>query len=112
MEYLSDRVMWVSTDEDKWKRRFLKWAEEYPDEVTIKRRPEDNDGCLYCTCPASWLRARPPLKREMTEEERAMMAERLRKAREAQKQERENDWLNRQADALEDYETEDDNEDA
>lgn len=112
MEYVSDRVMWVSTDEDKWKRRFIKWAEEYPDEVTIKRRPENNDGCLYCTCPASWLRVRPPLKKNMSDEQKAANAERMRKWRESMKQERENDWLNQQADALEDYETEDDNEDA
>ena len=111
-EYLSDRVMWVSTDEDKWKRRFLQWAQEYPDEVAIKRRPEENDGCLCVTCPAAWLRIRPPLKRNMTDGQRAAMADRMRKWRESLNEERENDFLNRQADALEDCETEDDNEDA
>ena len=113
-EYLSDKVMWVSTDEDKWKRRFLKWAEEYPEEVTIKRRPEENDGCLYLSCPATWLRIRPPIKRNMTEEQRKANTERLRRARESWKEERENDWVNEQMDELEtdEDETEDDNEDA
>ena len=90
-EYLYDKVMWVSTDEDKWKRRFFKWAEEYPEEVTIKRRPEENDGCLYLTCPASWLRIRPPIKRNLTDEQREAMGNRLRKARENREDEMEDD---------------------
>jgi len=90
-EYLSDKVMWVSTDEDKWKRRFFKWAEEYPEEVTIKRRPEENDGCLYLTCPASWLRIRPPIKRNMTEEQIKSASERMRKAREAKGEQEDED---------------------
>lgn len=73
--------MWISTDEPKWKKKFLKWAEEYPDEVTVKRKAEDNDGCLYLTCPASWLRIRPPKKRNLTDEQRAEIAERLHGAR-------------------------------
>ena len=70
--------MYVSTDEQKWKNRFIQWAKEYPDQVEIKRKAEDNDGCLYLTCPASWLRIRPPIKRNMTEEQKAASAERMR----------------------------------
>lgn len=103
-EYLSDKVMWVSTDEDKWKRRFLQWAEEYPEEVTIKRRPEENDGCLYLTCPASWLRIRPPIKRNMTEEQRKAIGERAKMAWSAKKE---------RTDGIEDPDDmEDDNENA
>ncbi len=80
-EYMDDRVMRVSTDEKKWKTRFLKWAEEYPEEVEIIAKPEENDGCLYLKCPASWLRMRPPIKRNLTEEQRQAISERMRKTK-------------------------------
>lgn len=75
--YLDDRVMWVSTDERKWIDRLLKIADEHPDEVTIKARPEENDGCLYLTCPASWFKISPPLRRNLTDEQREAFSERM-----------------------------------
>lgn len=80
-EYLDDKVMWVSSDQQKIINRVRKLAEAYPDEVTIKRQPETNDGCIYATMPAEWLKLSPPLKREMSDEQKAELAERLKKAR-------------------------------
>ena len=111
-EYDDRKIMWVSADEKKMINRMLKLKEQYPDKVEILRMPETNDGCIYAKCPAEWLSIRPPKKMNYTEEQREANAERLRKARESMKQERENDFLNQQADAMEDDETEDDNEDA
>lgn len=83
IEYLDDKVAWFTTDEVKWKRRLDEWALQYPDEVKIRTRPENNDGCMVANIPASWLRVRPPIKRNLTEEQRMAMSERLKKAREA-----------------------------
>ncbi len=80
--YLSeDHVLWVSSDEPKWKGRLLKLAEEYPEKVTIKRRPEENDGCIYATMPASWLKIAPPKKVNYSDEQRAAFGERMKKLR-------------------------------
>ena len=79
--YLNDRVMWVSTDEQKWIGRLLKMAEEHPDEVTIKARPEENDGCLYLTCPAIWLKIAPPRRLNISDEERIARVNALNLAR-------------------------------
>lgn len=82
INYLDDRVMNVSTDEMKWKNRIEQWAKEYPEECKITVRPENNDGCMCAKMPASWFRMRPPIKRNLTDEQREAMGERLRKARE------------------------------
>lgn len=81
INYLDDRVMHVSTDEMKWKNRIEQWAKEYPEECVITVRPENNDGCMCAKMPASWFRMRPPIKRNLTDEQREEMGNRLRKAR-------------------------------
>ena len=81
-EYLDDKVMWVSSDQQKIINRVRKLAETYPDSVTIKRQPEQNNGCIYATMPAEWLKLNPPRKIELTDERKAELSERLRTARE------------------------------
>lgn len=81
LNYLDDKIMYISTDEPKWKNRLLKLAAERPDEITITNRPEDNDGCLCCKCPAQWLKIAPPARRDLSDEERAAIGERLKSAR-------------------------------
>lgn len=81
-EYLDDKVMWVSSDQQKIINRVRKLAELYPDSVIIKRQPEQNDGCIYATMPADWLKLNPPRKIELTDERKAELSERLRTARE------------------------------
>ena len=82
LNYLDDKIMYISTDELKWKNRPLKLAVERPDEITITNRPEDNDGCLCCKCPASWLKISPPkAPRQYTDEQLEAMREDLKLAR-------------------------------
>lgn len=87
-EYLDDKVMWVSSDQQKIINRVRKLAELYPDSVTIKRQPEQNDGCIYATMPAEWLKLNPPLKREMTDEQRQIASERMKALVQKQKEQR------------------------
>lgn len=77
----TDGKAWFSSDERKWCNRIKKLAEQYPEDVIIKRRPEDNDGCIYAVLPSSWFKIQPKFKRQMTDEQRLASAERLRKLR-------------------------------
>lgn len=79
----TDTTMYVSSDQLRVINRIRKLAEQHPDEVTILRQPEQNDGCIYATMPSAWFKISPPIKREMTEERKAELAERLRTARES-----------------------------
>jgi len=63
-------------------RRLYKYAEEHPDECKITN--DDGYGCV-CSMPVDWIRYQPRKKREMTEEQKAVAAARLRSAREAKK---------------------------
>lgn len=104
LDYTDDKVAWFTTDEVKWKRRLDEWALQYPDEVKIRTRPENNDGCMVANIPASWLRIRPPIKRNMTEEQRKAIGERAKMAWSAKKE---------RTDGIEDPDDmEDDNENA
>ena len=83
--------MWVSTDETKWKNRIEQWAKEYPEQCKITVRPENNDACMCAKMPASWFRMRPPIKRNLTDEQREEMGNRLRKARKNREDDMEDD---------------------
>lgn len=80
-EYTDDKVMWVSADQRKIITRILELKKQYPDKVFVHRLPEQNDGCIYATCPAEWLRISPPRAVNMSDEQKAETAERLKKAR-------------------------------
>lgn len=77
----TDSVMFVSTDERRMINRILRFAEAHPGDVEILARPENNDGCLYCKLPSKWLKITPPAKRELTDEQKAAMVERLKNCR-------------------------------
>ena len=79
--YLDDKVMWVSTDERRMITHLLKLAEKHPDEVKIVARPEENDGCLYLKCPASYLKINPPVRQNLSDEQRVARSERLKTMR-------------------------------
>ena len=74
---------YVSSDERKWVNRVMKLAEEKPGECVVLKRPEDNDGMVYAKVPQSWVRIRPPVKRELTEEQREALVERVKRAQAA-----------------------------
>ena len=75
--YTDKERMYLSTDERRIITRVLKFQEKNPNDVTIIKYPEENDGCLYCIVPPSWLKITPPVKRELTEEQRKAQAERM-----------------------------------
>ena len=78
----TDSVMWVSTDERRMITRMMKLIAEHPDETEIIKRPEENDGCLYCKVPSTWLKIAPPVKLEMSDEQKAAASQRMQKLNE------------------------------
>ena len=78
----TDSVMWVSTDERRMITRMMKLIAEHPDETEIIKRPKENDGCLYCKVPSTWLKIAPPVKREMSDEQKAAASQRMQKLNE------------------------------
>ncbi len=83
--YTDLSAAYVSSDEPRWKNKLLKLAEEHPEEVTIIRRPEENDSCIYAKIPVKWIRIHPP--RMLSDETKAASAERLRQYRESKNEE-------------------------
>ena len=80
--YISDDgIAYFSSSERKWITKIRKLAEANPNEVKIMREPEDNGGTIYAQVPATWLYVRKPKQVNMTEEQRAAAAERLKNAR-------------------------------
>lgn len=77
----TDETMVVSTDERWLINRILRFKEQRPDDITIIRLPENNDGCLYCKMPANWLKISPPAKRNLTDEQRKEIGQRLQNCR-------------------------------
>ena len=77
---LDEQVM-VTLHGGKLKNRVLKLAKEYPDEVTIKVHPENNHGYLVAHLPKKWVKITPPVKRELSEEQKAVLRERIAHAR-------------------------------
>lgn len=68
-----------SSDERKWIGRVRKLKEKYPDEVRIIAEPENNDGCIYCELPKEWLKVQPPVKRNLTDEQRQELSDRMKR---------------------------------
>lgn len=60
--------------------RVLAYAKQYPDEVKITH--QNADGSIVARIPKAYLRLTRPVRRELTEEQKAAAAERLRIARE------------------------------
>ena len=74
----TDGTAFMSSDERKWINRLRRLAEQCPDEVVILRQPEDNDGCIYARLPASFVKIQPKKHRELSDEERVILVERMR----------------------------------
>ena len=74
--YTDKETAWISTDERRWINKLMSL-----EGVTIDRYPEDNDGCLCCRVPVSWIKIGPPRKVVMTDEQREAAAERMRALR-------------------------------
>ena len=73
-------LSWYSSD-SKWIARMVQLANERPDEVEIVYKDEDG---LMAHCPASWFKPpKPPIKRDLTTEQRTELAKRMKQARES-----------------------------
>lgn len=71
---------YFSSDERRYITKIHKLAEKYPEQVRIIAEPENNDGCIYCELPTSWLKIIP--KREVTDEQREISRVRMKKMHE------------------------------
>ena len=71
---------YFSSDERRYITKIHKLAEKYPEQVRIIAEPENNDGCIYCELPTSWLKIYP--KREVTDEQREISRVRMMKMHE------------------------------
>ena len=82
MEWLTgQKIGAVTFSQKRMANKILKYAEEYPDDIKIIRI--NDDGTVYAHVPVSWFKFSPPRKgRELTDDEKAIAAERLRSARE------------------------------
>lgn len=81
ISYTDFKTAWVSSDQRGMINRVRKLKEQYPDEVKILNQPETNDGCIYCTVPPAWITIRPPVKLNLTEEQRQQRSAQLRAMR-------------------------------
>ena len=80
--YTDEKRACVSSDEKKVVNRIMSLVKDHPDDVLISKRPENNDGVLVAYVPRTWIKLpSPPKTRVMSEEQRAVAAERLRNAR-------------------------------
>ena len=75
----NDGIAFFSSNEKFWINRIYKLLKKYPEEIEIIKKPEDNDGCIYCKLPQRWLRIQGVKK--LSEEERLRAMERMAKAR-------------------------------
>lgn len=81
--YCDPKKAFFSSDERKWINKIRKLYQEHQDEMRMIAEPETNDGCIYVELPASWLKIQPKVKREISEEERRVLVERLERMRNA-----------------------------
>jgi len=70
---------YFSSDERRYITKIHKLAEKYPEQVRIIAEPENNDGCIYCELPTSWLKIQPPRKLDLTDEQREELSVRMKK---------------------------------
>lgn len=72
---------YLSTDERWLISRIGRLSASNPDSVQVIKNPQENDGCLYCVIPSKWVKISPPRVIELTDNQRAERADRLRNAR-------------------------------
>ena len=80
--YVDKDTAFFSSDERKWITKIQQFKQQHPDEVEILAEPENNDGCIYCKLPVRIFSLRWPTKRELTEEQRQELRDRMTAIRE------------------------------
>ena len=66
-------------------KKLYAMAEEHEDEAKIEL---DNSYGLMISVPQSWIKVRPPVKRQLTDEQKAALAERMNKVRKGKQKEK------------------------
>lgn len=70
----------VLTGEKKFINQIKKFLNDYPNEVQIIK--ENKDGSILAHVPSNWFRfVKPPTKRNLTEEQKNIMAQRMKQNR-------------------------------
>lgn len=82
ISYTDKQNAYFSSDEQKWIRKIRLLKDKFPESVNIKCEPETNDGCICAVIPVEWVKISPKRERNMTEEQRIAVIERLKNARE------------------------------
>lgn len=68
----------ISTAKRKYINKIVKWAKDYPNVTYV----ENEDGSVCAKVPIDWFRfPSPKVKKNYTDEQRAMMAERAKRMR-------------------------------
>lgn len=70
---------YVTSNEKSMIQKIVNYANTRPTEVTIIKEPQNNGGYLMARVPKSWGKITPPRKRTVSEEQRAVLVNRLRK---------------------------------
>ena len=79
--YTDKETAFFSSDEKRFINKVHRLKEQYPERVRIIAEPEFNDGCIYCQMPSKWFMIRVPAKRVLTEEEKQILSERMKRVR-------------------------------
>ena len=69
-----DTVISLSITQERIRNRLSKLAAEHPGEVDLVK---NRDGSIYAHIPLSWLWIRPPVRQDLTDEQREQRRERL-----------------------------------
>ena len=90
VSFADGKYAFASTDDPGIKAAWLKRMKEWPDEVQIIRRPEDNDGCLYIRLPLAMVKSAtkkliPARRKPMSEAQMAEASARLAAVRASRK---------------------------
>lgn len=80
--YGDEKRATMCSSEAIWIKRLTTLAEQYPNDVVIRKTPEDNGGVILVDLPKKWFKIKPPIKRTLTDEQRTAFTERMRKVRE------------------------------
>ena len=82
IEFLTgDKTATISVSNKRFVNRLRKLFFDGEHGQEMLRFTENADGSLYCVVPLSWVRVSPPARREITEQEKEVLRERLAEAR-------------------------------
>ena len=90
IEYTEPGTAFITSNERKWCTAIKKLAAQHPDCV-ILAQPETNNGFIYGKFPSKWLKIKPPREIVMSDEKKAILAEKLRENIERARKRRE--WV-------------------